>query len=300
MQGRTWLAIGNFDGVHLGHQLLFERLRYEAEEDGSQAGVLTFHPHPRVFLQNISSRFYLTEPEEKIDLLREAGISNNYCIPFDRALANLSSEAFFARLLEHFALRGLVVGEDFVLGKNRSGTMDVISGICERKNIRLVQMPAVAYRHKRISSSRIRQVLVDGNVQLAASLLGRYYSVHGKVLPGKKLGRKLGLPTANVIASPSKVLPRYGIYATWAYVQGKKLAGVTSVGVRPTVEVNGKPIIETLLLNFNDNIYNQDLKVEFVQFLRDEIKFPNLEALAHQIEKDRDQAGRILNHDTHP
>lgn len=292
------ITIGNFDGLHRGHQALLERMEAYAAKVGCQTAMITFQPHPRVVLQHISGRFYLTCEEEKRLLLAQSGLDFVFTLPFNRALANLSAGQFFALLLEHLNLRGLTVSENFALGKARSGTLEQIRIVCEQNNIILDVMPVFCLDGKPVSSGRVREALEAGDVREAARLLGHPYFVKSKVVEGKRLGSKLGFPTANQVVDPQKILPKYGVYATRASFNGEKLMGVTSVGVRPTFENTAQPNIETLLLDFDDNIYHEDLTVEFIEHLRGEIKFEHVEDLIQQIEQDKREARRILTHES--
>ena len=293
-----WITIGNFDGLHRGHQALLNRLKERAAEEGCASAMLTFQPHPRVVLQNISGPFYLTSEVEKTLLLAQSGLDYVFTLSFDQTLANLNAGQFFALLLEHLDLRGLTVSENFALGKDRSGTLRQIGQLCAANHVVMDVLPPFCLDGRPVSSGRVREALEAGNVREAARLLGRPYFVKSKVVEGKHLGSKLGFPTANQVVDPQKILPQYGVYATRASFNGVKHLGVTSVGVRPTFENTTKPNIETLLLDFEDNIYHEDLTVEFIEYLRGEIKFERVEDLIQQIEQDKHEARRILTHES--
>jgi riboflavin kinase/FMN adenylyltransferase len=295
-----WITIGNFDGLHLGHQVLLSRLLSLAKAEDMQSGVLTFWPHPRVFFQRADGPFYLTTKGEKQELLKPSGLDLVITLEFNQEIADLSAEAFFDLLTSRMNLKGLVVGENFVLGKNRSGTLDVIRHICAERGIQLEVLPPFSLDGGLVSSARIRAVLEEGDVRQAARLLGRYYFVRSKVIEGKHLGSKLGFPTANQVALEQKILPKYGVYATYVRWNGERYQGITSVGVRPTFEESGKPNIETLLLDFTGNIYHEELTVEFVHFIREEIKFANAQELIDQIEQDKIVARRLLSNEPYP
>ncbi len=292
------ITIGNFDGLHRGHQALLKRLEEHAVNEGCASAMITFHPHPRVVLQHISGPIYLTCEEEKRLLLAQSGLDFVFTLPFNRALANLSAGQFFGLLLEHLDLRNLTVSENFALGKARTGTLEQIRIVCEQNNITLDVMPVFCLDGKPVSSRSVREALEAGDVREAARLLGHPYFVKSKVVEGKRLGSKLGFPTANQVVHPQKILPKYGVYATRASFNGEKLMGVTSVGVRPTFENTTQANIETLLLDFDDNIYHEDLTVEFIEHLRGEIKFEHVEDLIQQIEQDKREARRILTHES--
>jgi riboflavin kinase/FMN adenylyltransferase len=295
-----WITIGNFDGLHLGHQALLSRLRSLAQAQGAQSGMLTFWPHPRVFFQGINGPFYLTTKSEKQELLNHSNLDVVITLEFNQAFADLSAEAFFDLLTSRINLQGLMVGENFALGKNRSGTLDVIQQICAERGIKLEIFPPFHLDGEPVSSARIRNALEKGDVEQAARLLGRLYFVRSQVIEGKRLGSKLGFPTANQLALEQKILPKYGVYATYVRWNGERYQGVTSVGVRPTFEEHGHPNIETLLLDFTGNIYHEELTVEFAHFIREEIKFANAQELIDQIEQDKIIARRLLSDEPYP
>ncbi len=293
-----WITIGNFDGLHLGHQALLNRMKQDAANAGCKSAMVTFQPHPRVVLQNISGPFYLACEEEKRLLLAQSGLDYVFTLPFDRELASQSAGQFFSLLLGHLNVRGLTVSENFALGRDRSGTLEQISRLCADNAITMDVMPAFCLDGAPVSSGRVREALEAGDVRAAARLLGRPYFVKSKVVEGKRLGSKLGFPTANQVVHPQKILPQYGVYATRASFNGEKYMGVTSVGVRPTFENTTRPNIETLLLDFDDNIYHENLTVEFIEHLRAEIKFERVEDLIAQIEQDKREARRTLTHES--
>ena len=295
-----WMTIGNFDGFHRGHAALVEKLKIEAIAHGAESVILTFWPHPRVHLQNLKTPFYLSTKAEKKLVLTATGVDQVALLAFNDNLASLYAEGFFAELSRHINLQGLVVGDNFAIGKDRSGTMDVIMRICERKGISLSIVEPTTQNGLSISSGRIRKALTSGNIELATELLGRPYTVTGKVHEGKQLGSKLGFPTANQTPDPMKILPKWGGYATIASFNGQVKMGATSVGVRPTFEDTSVPNVETLLLDFDGNIYDRDLEVAFISRLRDEIKYESVEDLIKQIQMDAEQSRRILTNESTP
>ncbi|MFZ3070228.1 MAG: bifunctional riboflavin kinase/FAD synthetase [Anaerolineaceae bacterium] len=293
-----WLTIGNFDGMHLGHQALLVSLREYAQSGQAKSALITFWPHPRVFLQQITSPFYLTTKAEKTALLEKSSVDYAISLPFTYELAGLSPQDFFAELTKHLHIQGMLVGEDFTLGRNRVGTSEVIRDLCALHGIRLEIINPFCLDGLAVSSGRVRDALDGGQVQETLRLLGRPYSVTGNVVEGKHLGSKLGFPTANLVVDAQKILPKFGVYATIVRFNGECHMGVTSVGVRPTFETTNKPNVETLLLDFDGNIYHESLKVEFIHHLRGEIKFGNVQDLIAQIELDKVQARRMLAHES--
>ncbi|MGV8050061.1 MAG: bifunctional riboflavin kinase/FAD synthetase [Anaerolineaceae bacterium] len=291
---RMWLTIGNFDGMHLGHQALIARVQETARANGARSGLITFWPHPRVYLQKITAQYYLTTADEKMILLADSGMDYVISLPFTHRLANQSAGEFFADMTSHLNLAGLIVGQNFTLGKNRTGTKNMIRDLCNQYGIQLDLIESFCLNGSPVSSGRVRGALELGDVQTARQLLGRPYSVSGKVVEGKHLGSKLGFPTANQVVDTQKILPKYGVYASLVRVNGDKFMGVTSVGVRPTFEITNQPNVETLLLDFEGNIYHESLTVDFIQYIRDEIKFANVADLIAQIDLDKLQARRML------
>jgi riboflavin kinase/FMN adenylyltransferase len=296
----VWMTIGNFDGFHRGHAALVEKLKIEAKAHAAESVILTFWPHPRVYLQKLKTPFYLSTKAEKKLELSNTGVDQVASLLFNGDLASLYAEGFFAELSRHVNLQGLVVGNNFAIGKDRSGSMDVIKRICERKSILLSIIEATTHNGLAISSGRIRKALISGNIELATEMLGKPYTVTGKVHEGKQLGTKLGFPTANLTPDTMKILPKWGVYATFATFNGDTKMGATSVGVRPTFEETKIPNVETLVLDFDGNIYDRDLKVAFVSRLRDEIKYINREDLISQINLDAEQVRRILTNEPTP
>jgi len=296
----VWMTIGNFDGFHRGHAALVEKLKIEAEIHSAESVILTFWPHPKVYLQKISTPFYLSTKSEKKLELTSTGVDQVASLTFDDELASLYAEGFFAELSRHINLMGLVIGDNFNLGKDRSGSIDVIRRICERKGISLSIVEPTTHDGVVISSGRIRKALNAGNTELATILLGRPYTLTDKVQEGKQLGSKLGFPTANQVPDPMKLLPKYGVYATFARFNGELKMGATSVGVRPTFEETKIPNVETLVLDFDGNIYDRELKLYFIKRLRNEIKYENVEDLTRQIQLDAQQSRRILTNEPTP
>lgn len=293
----SWVAIGNFDGVHLGHQALIDHLISGARQENQMSVVVTFHPHPKVALESISAPFYLTTLQEKQALLQQLGLDLLVTLPFHPAVSNLSAQEFLQILVTRLSAKHLVVGPDFAIGKGRQGTLSSLQPFIQYLGLQVHVVEQSTLEGYLISSGVIRQLLKEGDVSRAARFLGRFYALEGQVIQGKGLGSKLGFPTANLnLLEPLKMLPQYGVYATWAFVRGARYAAITNVGVRPTFEIYGLPTIETLLLDFDDNIYGEDLKVEFVSHIRAEQKFSDLSVLIDQINCDKKAARRILTY----
>lgn len=292
----AWITIGNFDGVHLGHQALIAELITHARQDKVLAVALTFWPHPRVYFTQEVEGFYLNDRTEKNELLAKTGLDDILCLPFNQQLADLDTQQFLRKLNSLVPLKGLLVGENFALGKGRQGTGNVLQSVCSAMGVPCLDIPPVMLDGQVISSQRIRQTLDSGEVEQTARLLGRPYVLTGYVAPGKHRGAKLGFPTANLYFDIQRKLPRFGVYATFVEVDGLIYQGVTSVGIRPTFDDGRFPSVETLLLDFDADIYGKLIQVKFVKFLRDEIKYDQIEDLIDQIEQDKIDARRILDH----
>ena len=292
----VWLTIGNFDGLHLGHKALIQKLCSKAAETNAQAVAITFYPHPRVFFGIEKDPYNLMTRGEKNSMFEQLGLDQVITLPFNKTLASMAAEDFLSELITHFNLQGMVMGLDFSLGKDREGTIPAIQAFMRRFRIQVLRESPVLLDGQVIASEAIRTALGNGQPELAAVMLGRPYSISGKVQTGKKLGRRLGLPTANLTIEPEKFVPKYGVYASKTWLDGKSYASVSSIGVRPTVEENGTPNVETLILDFDNDIYDEEIKVEFVQFIRPEIKFENIGDLSKRIEEDKEEARSILKH----
>lgn len=305
--GPTFLTIGNFDGLHRGHQALIQRLRQEADAHNptAQIGLLTFDPHPlRILRPEIALRL-LTTPQERIALAGEQGVDLGIIQPFDSEIANFSPRQFLAMLRDHLGLAGLVVGPDFALGKGRSGTLDVLAALGEEMGFRLRVLDEIRQTGVEVRSLTVRQRLKAGDVAGAGELLGRPYRVMGEVVYGDGRGRTIGVPTANLDVPDDRMLPQNGVYATWAWIgqpaQGAAWMGATNIGIRPTVDGTVQRV-ECHLIDFpppgqSGDLYGQEVTLAFIDRLRGEQKFTSLDALVSQIHQDIEQARTILSRD---
>lgn len=290
----VWLTIGNFDGLHLGHQALINKLCSKAAETNAQGVAITFYPHPRVFFGIEQEPYNLMTRNEKNQMFEQMGLDQVITLSFNKLLASTAAEDFLSELISHFDLQGMVIGPDFTLGKDREGTIPAIQAFMRRFGIRVLRESPVLRGAQVISSEAIREALGNGKPDIAAAMLGRPYAMSGKVQEGKKLGRKLGLPTANLAIEPGKYVPKYGVYASMTRLDGKSYPSVSSIGVRPTVEDTTIPNVETLVLDFDDNIYEEQISVDLIHYIRSEIKFDNISDLMNRIEEDKSEARRIL------
>ena len=292
----AWLTIGVFDGVHRGHQEILLPLVARAHAAGEPAVVLTFSPHPAVVLGGIKDFKCLTTPDERAALLGSFGVDYVITLTFDRALADQTAGDFMRRLSSKLGLRGLFVGYDTALGRGREGDAARLTEIGKELGYTVQVVPPLKDQTGIISSTRIRAAVAAGNVSDAASDLGRCYSITGPVIHGDGRGRTINIPTANIHIPAGKVLPAYGIYACRAWVDGVSHSAATSIGVRPTFYSadSTAPTIEAHLLNFNGNLYGQEVKLEFMEYLRPEQKYSSVQALMKQIQKDIAQTRMIL------
>jgi riboflavin kinase/FMN adenylyltransferase len=292
----AWLTIGIFDGVHHGHQEILHPLVSGAHAAGQVAVVLTFDPHPAVVLGGRTDFKCLTTPDERAELLGTFGVDVVITQTFDHALADYTAEEFMYWLKRSLGLRQLLIGYDTALGRGREADAVRLTEIGQELGYSVQVIPALRDQAGVISSTRIRTAIAAGNVAAAASDMGRPYSITGPVVHGDGRGHSLNLPTANIHIPPSKVLPAYGIYACRAWVGEQAYAAATSIGIRPTFYNADPPAptIEAHLLDFNRDLYGQDVRLEFVEFLRPEEKYPSVQALMEQIKKDIGQTRLIV------
>jgi riboflavin kinase/FMN adenylyltransferase len=287
----TGLTIGNFDGVHRGHRAMLDRLVAKARALGVPCGVLTFEPHPREFFSAATAPTRLSRLREKLELIAEAGIDRTHVLRFGAQLAGMSAERFIEDvLLRGMGVRWLLVGRDFRFGAKRSGDFEMLKAAGARQGFGVEAMDDVLEGAQRISSSGVRAALAAGDLEAAARLLGRPYTMSGRVAHGEKLGRTLGFPTANLVLR--RLPPLAGIFAVEAEVEETqlRLKGVASVGRRPTVRENAAPLLEVHLFDWAGDLYGRHLRVTFLRKLRDEAKYDGLEALRAAIARDAAEA----------
>ncbi len=271
------LAIGNFDGMHLGHQALLNKLCEHASPKKLTPAVMTFEPHPREFFTPLNAPARLSNLREKLEYFQHTGIKKVFVCAFNKPFAAINAQAFLSILREKLNANTILVGEDFKFGAKRAGTGDDF----KTKGFDLIPMPSVDFNSERISSTRVRDALFSGNLVLAAQLLGRNYSVSGKVVHGAKRGRELGFPTANIHMRHERPALT-GVYA----VKLDGLNSVANLGVRPTIAGVPKLLLEVHILDFNGDLYGRHVHVEFLHKIREEMKFDGLDALKAQIAQD--------------
>lgn len=285
----TVLAIGNFDGVHLGHRALLERLTAKAAELGLPPAVMTFEPHPRELFSPDQAPARLTSLREKLNLLDACGVERAYVCHFSRKLASLTADEFVLRILvQGLAVRHLIIGDDFRFGRGRGGDFAMLQQAGIEHNFGVEAMHTVDIDGDRVSSSAVREALAAGDLEHAARLLGRPYCISGRVIHGDKIGRKLGFPTANIQLKRKRV-PLTGVFAvTVSGLDKRHLAGAASLGVRPTLGQGLKSVLEVHLFDFDREIYGAHVTVHILHKLRDEAKYESLDALKAQIARDVD------------
>ena len=281
------LSIGIFDGVHKGHQSIIKKLNSIAQEKNLESAILTFWPHPRTIFNPNDDLKFLNTIEEKIYLLDKKGVQNLFLKEFDEEFRNLTGEEFVKQILvEKLNVKHLIIGHDHTFGKNRSGDFSLLQKMSSEYDFEVEQVEAVDFQDKHISSTQIRNALLEGNVKEANEMLGYVYSVSGKVVHGKKIGRTIGYPTANIVADPAKLLPKKGAYIVDVFVKNKHYKGMLSIGTNPTVNGNSLST-EVYILDFNGDIYDEIISVNFRDFLHDEIKFESLEKLIERLDEDK-------------
>jgi riboflavin kinase/FMN adenylyltransferase len=286
--GSTSVAIGNFDGVHLGHQALISAMLEKAHAEKLCPTVLTFYPHPVEVLKPHKKLERLTTTSEKLELLEKLGVEQVLVARFDETLSQLSPDVFFESYLNQgLRAKSIHVGFNFVFGKDRGGDIGTLKNLGERAGVFVEVEEQVNSDGERVSSSGIRKLLVEGNVAKASRHLGRPYTITGQVVRGDQRGRKIGFPTANLRCPLDKIAPANGVYFTRVLWQQEELRAVTNVGVRPTFTVGEKaPVIEVHILDFDSDIYEEFLSVEFLGRIREEKKFSGMDELKSQIEQD--------------
>jgi riboflavin kinase/FMN adenylyltransferase len=283
----TALTIGNFDGLHLGHRAMLEKFIATARARGLPTTVLTFEPHPREFFAPDQAPARLTSLREKLTLMQQAGVDRVHVLRFNAALAEQTAEGFIEDFLLHgFNTKYLIIGDDFCFGKGRRGNLATLQAAGAVHGFDVDAMNTVEINGIRVSSSSVRDALLAGDLELAQQFLGRAYNVAGRVIHGDKIGRTMGFPTANVQLRRRRV-PLSGIFAVTVEGLGPQaLPGAASVGVRPTIGEGLKPVLEVHLLNFNRDVYQEHVSVNFLHKLRDEVKYESLDALKQQIARD--------------
>ncbi len=290
----TSLTVGSFDGIHLGHQQLISRLLELASQHDLVSTVVTFEPHPKKVLGK-GEVHLLTDLQEKLDLLRALNVEQTLVIPFTREFAAMDYRQFVRDILvERLNVREMVIGHDHHFGRNREGTFECLVQLGKDWGFSVHQVGPFRVEGEVVSSSAIRQLILEGNVEKAAQFLGRYYALKGVVEKGDGRGQQIGFPTANIrFTQPDKLLPPPGVYAVDAAVQGKRYRGMMNIGVRPTFNNNDILTSEVHLFNFSGLIYDEAIEVFFKKYIRKEKKFSGIEELKKQLEQDKAMCEKI-------
>ncbi|MBD0370485.1 MAG: bifunctional riboflavin kinase/FAD synthetase [Pyrinomonadaceae bacterium] len=290
----TVLTLGVFDGLHLGHQLVMRTVVERAHALGAVPTVITFDPHPRAVLHPESAPPLLQTFDQKVEALGVLGIEQAIVVRFTRAFAEVRAEDFLHDVVfERLHAREVYLGKGFAFGHNREGNIELLKRVSRELGFHAEEVPEVQLRGRRVSSSLIRQLLLDGRVNLARRMLGRPYGVEGRVVRGMERGRTLGFPTAN-LRPQNRVIPRRGVYVTATLIEGSWRRSITNIGTRPTFERDAEPSLETFVINWQGDLYGDVVRVRFLHRLREEKKFGGVEDLKRQINYDLRRAQRYF------
>jgi riboflavin kinase/FMN adenylyltransferase len=292
----TIITIGTFDGVHLGHQKILKKLNIEAENNGLESSVLTFFPHPRTVLNPDSSLKLINTIEERIGLFKKSKIDNLIVHPFTKEFSELDSEDYVKNILvDQLKAKIVLIGYDHKFGKNRTADINNLKEYGIKYNFEVIEIKAEEINDIAISSTKIRNSIEEGDIQLTNSYLGYEFSFFGKVVKGNSIGKTLGFPTANIkIGTDLKLIPKNGVYLISTIINQKIIFGMMNIGIKPTTNENTKSI-EVNLFDFNQDLYDTNITIYIKQFLREEIKFDSLNELKLQIEKDKITCNSIIN-----
>lgn len=290
------LTIGTFDGVHQGHQQIIERINEKAKASNGESILLTFHPHPRLVINpNDTSLKLLNTLNEKIALLEQYGVDNLIIAPFSKEFSQLTAEQYVNDfLLGQIRPSEIVIGYDHKFGNDRRGDIDLLRSIAEPKGVKVEEISKQTVDDIAVSSTKVRKALQGREIEKANSLLGHEYVLHGKVVHGKKNGRKIGYPTANIdTGNPNKLIPANGVYVVRVEVDGQKLGGMLSVGTNPTFE-GTEQTVEVHIFDMNSDIYGKDIAVTFIASIREEKKYDSVDALVEQMKEDERISRKML------
>ena len=292
----TVLTLGVFDGLHLGHQLIMRTVVERAKAVGAIPTVITFDPHPRAILHPTSSPPLLQTLDQKVEGFGVLGIEQTNVVPFTKEFSLVRAQDFLSDVVnDRLHAKEVYLGKGFAFGHNREGNIDLLRRVSSTLGFFADEVPEVRIRGRRVSSSRIRELLLQGKVNLARRMLGRPYGVEGRVTRGDERGHKLGFPTAN-LRPQNRVIPARGVYVTGTLIDGQWHRSVTNVGVRPTFKTDSEPSVETFVLNWTGDLYGDVIRVRFLHRLRDEKRFGSIEDLKNQITRDVQRATDYFEH----
>ncbi len=292
------ITVGTFDGVHIGHQRILNRLKEIALKTGGETVLLTFFPHPRMILFPDSHGLKLINAlNEKIKLLEQFGLDHLIILPFDKEFSQTAPEEYVKRfLIDKINLHTIVIGYDHQFGKNRAGNLALLNKLAPRYHFFVEEISAQEIDEIKVSSTKIRLAISKGNIRIATQYLNHYFTLEGKVIKGEQIGRTIGFPTANIYLEYNyKIVPNKGVYAITSIIDGIKYNGMLNIGTRPTVNDENSITIEAHFFSLSQDLYNRIICVSFVKKLRNEMKFDSLEALKNQLEKDKLTALEILS-----
>ena len=288
------LTIGVFDGVHLGHKYLLSQLAEHARRQDLLSGVVTFRQHPQEVLSPQTRLPFLTDLAERTNLLKNEGVEAIIPLSFTSEIAQLSARQFVSLLMRYLRMRGLVIGSDFTLGRNREGNIDSLRTLGQDMNFTVTVIPLIMINGEVVSSTAIRNALANGDMKRVLNLAGHPFSLNGRVTSGAGRGLELGFPTANLDIVPEQALPADGVYATWAYIDGKAFKSMTNVGKRPTFG-GSQRTVEVYVLDYHSDLYGCELRIDIMARLRSEGRFDTVDKLKKQITEDIEQGRAILN-----
>jgi riboflavin kinase/FMN adenylyltransferase len=283
------VTAGTFDGVHVGHQKIINRLNDIAKNCNGESLLITYHPHPRLVIQPDFNLELLTDINERLSLLEQYGVDNVLVLEFSKEFSRISSLEYIRDIVvDKIGVKKLVIGYDHQFGRNREGGFDQLVEFSRMFNFEIEEIQVEDIDNVNVSSTKIRKAINDGNVEKAKKYLGHEYILSGQVIPGQKIGRKLGYPTANIeIKSENKLLPKKGVYVVKVNIDGKEMVGMLNIGNRPTiVEDLKKTVVEVHILDQNEDFYGKCVEIKFHKRIREEIKFPSMEELKNQLYKD--------------
>jgi len=291
---RPVLTLGMFDGVHIGHQSILKQLNTIAKEIDGKSVLITFNPHPRMVLQPNCDLKFLNTLEEKENVLRQFGLEHLIIQAFTTDFSQVTSVEFVKNLLvDKINIHTLVIGYDHHFGKNREGNYEQLEILSKEFGFNLVQIEAVDCNDIAVSSTKVRNALIEGNIAYANKALNYHYPLSGEVVHGDKIGRTLGFPTANLQVDPNKLIPKDGVYAVNVFVDNQKYLGLLSIGFRETVTNSREHRVEVNILDFNQDIYGETIRLEFLGHLRDEKKFNSLDDLITAMNQDKENAIKL-------
>jgi len=288
------LTIGVFDGVHLGHKYLISQLKEHARQQNLLSGVVTFHQHPLAVLSSQTKLLFLTDLATRTSLLKNEGVDAIVTLSFVHELAQFSAHEFVSLLKKYLRMRGLLVGPDFALGRNREGDINTLRTLGQDMDFSVTVIPPIVIDGEVVSSTAIRNALANGDMERVLNLAGRPFSLHGRIISGAGRGLELGFPTANLDIDPQQALPGDGVYATRAYIDDKVYKAMANIGKRPTFG-DTERTIEVYILDYHDNLYGRELKIDIIKRLRNEKQFDTVQQLERQIAEDVKQGNAILD-----